>query len=91
MVQEYDNKDIREVIDKSYDAGFNAAIEKACDWLRNVVNINQEIEINENGEPLVDSYVDYAMKRLEAAEEIINEFKEYMNTEEEDYDEEEGD
>jgi len=80
MVQEYDNKDIGDAIDKAFNAGFNAAIEKACDWFKMTVSIPQEVSFNEDGEPLAESYIEYAKKRLEAANEIIKEFKEYMKS-----------
>ena len=48
--------------------------EKAVKWLRDRVNISYDVETNEDGEPMADSYIDYAKKRLEAANEIIKEF-----------------
>lgn len=38
------NSNVREIIDKSYDAGRDATIDKACEWLRN--NIDFYVETN---------------------------------------------
>lgn len=78
MENTYDNKTIGEVIDKSYDAGFNAAVEKTCKWLRDSIGIEQNVETSKDGEPLADSYIDYCKKRLEAANEIIEQYKKIM-------------
>ncbi len=57
-----------------YILGAKEFSEKAINWLRDRVNIPYEVETNEDGEPMADSYIDYAKKRLEAANEIIEEF-----------------
>lgn len=57
-----------------YMLGAKEFSEKAVNWLRDRVNIPYEVETNEDGEPMADSYIDYAKKRLEAANEIIEEF-----------------
>jgi lysozyme family protein len=61
-----------------YMKGVKDIYEKASQWLKDRVNIPYTVETNEDGEPLADSYIDYAKKRLEAAEEIISEFKKAM-------------
>lgn len=53
-------------------------LNSACRWLRDRVNIPQEVETDENGEPLADSYIDYCKKRTEVADEIVKEFREQM-------------
>ena len=63
---------------KGYMTGSVEMYEKACAWLRDRVNIPYDVETNEDGEPMADSYIDYAKKRLEAAEEIISEFTKAM-------------
>ena len=57
-----------------YMCGAKEFTEKAIKWLRDRVNIPYDVETNEDGEPMADSYIDYAKKRLEAANEIIEEF-----------------
>ena len=57
-----------------YMCGAKEFTEKAINWLRDRVNIPYTVETNEDGEPLADSYIDYAKKRLEAANEIIEQF-----------------
>lgn len=53
-------------------------LNNACHWLRDRVNIPQEVETDENGEPLANSYIDYCKKRTEVADEIVKEFREQM-------------
>ena len=57
-----------------YMLGAKEFTEKAVNWLRDRINIPYSVETNEDGEPLAKSYIDYAKKRLEAANEIIEEF-----------------
>ena len=59
----------------------DAFIEKARKWFIKRTNISQEIETNEDGEPLADSYIKYAKARLDAANEIFESFKKYMKGE----------
>lgn len=61
-----------------YMCGAKEFTEKAINWLRDRVNIPYDVEFNEDGEPLAGSYIDYAKKRLEAANEIIDEFLKFM-------------
>ena len=57
-----------------YMLGAKEFSEKAVNWLRDRINIPYEVETNEDGEPMADSYIDYSKKRLEAANKIIEEF-----------------
>jgi hypothetical protein len=61
-----------------YILGAKEFSEKAVTWLRDRVNIPYDVETNEDGEPMAGSYIDYAKKRLEAANEIIEEFLKFM-------------
>lgn len=61
-----------------YMLGAKEFTEKAVNWLRDRINIPYSVETNEDGEPLADSYIEYAKKRLEAANEIIEEFIKVM-------------
>jgi len=61
-----------------YMLGAKEFSEKAVKWLRDRVNIPYDVQTNEDGEPMADSYIDYAKKRLEAANEIIEEFLKFM-------------
>lgn len=53
-------------------------IEKAKQWFIEHTNISQEIETNEDGEPLADSYIKYAKARFDAANEMFENFKTYI-------------
>lgn len=55
-------------------------IEKACKFISDRVDIPFNVECS-NGEPLADSYIKYASSRLEAANKIIEDFKNYMKGE----------
>ena len=56
----------------------DAIIEKARKWFIEHTNISQEVDINEDGEPMADSYIKYAKARLDAANEIFENFKNYI-------------
>lgn len=56
----------------------DAFIEKACEYINKLIDIPHNIDCADNGEPLADSYIDYAKERLEVANKIIEDFKEYM-------------
>jgi len=55
--------------------------EKAKDWFITHVNIPQDVATNEDGEPLADSYIKYAKARFNAANEMFENFKNYMKGE----------
>lgn len=56
-------------------------IDKTCKFLDDRIGIDQKIEVNENGEPLADSYIAYCVARKQEAARIINLFKQYMERE----------
>lgn len=53
-------------------------LNNACRWLHERVNIPEEVETNENGEPLAESYINYAKNRLVMADEITRVFRDQM-------------
>ena len=66
-----------------YIAGYEQAekdfMEKAKQWFMEHANIAQEIETNEDGEPLARSYINYAKARIEAAKDMFKSFKQAMS------------
>ena len=58
----------------------DAFVEKACKFISDRVDIPFNVECS-NGEPLADSYSKYASARLEAANKIIDDFRNYMRGE----------
>lgn len=58
----------------------DAFIEKACEFISDRIDILFNVEYS-NGEPLADSYSEYASARLEAANKIIDDFRKYMKGE----------
>ena len=59
----------------------DALLRKAKEWFIEHVNISQDVATNENGEPLADSYIKYAKARLDAANEMFENFKNYIKGE----------
>lgn len=53
-------------------------LNNACKWLHDRVSIAQEIETNEDGEPLAESYINFAKRRIDTANYITKEFRETM-------------
>lgn len=71
----------RGIFIKGYEQAEKDTIERAVEWLINRIDIPCSVVTNENGEPLADSYIDYAKKRLEAANEIVDDFRKAMEEE----------
>ena len=59
----------------------DAFFEKAKEWFIEHVNIQQDVATNEDGEPLADGYIKYARARFDAANEMFENFKNYMKGE----------
>ena len=53
-------------------------IDKACEWLKFHISIPYEGGTTENGDAPAKEYLDWAKKRLEAVEEICNDFRKAM-------------
>lgn len=69
MVQEYDNKDIGDAIDKAFDAGYEAAVEKASKWLKIFYMFKMQLDgSNKLGADIQTNIING----------IVNNFKEYM-------------
>lgn len=68
----------RGIAERAYDQGVKDTLEKVCQWLRDSVTIDKQVETNEDGEPLALSYIDYAMERLKVANEVVDEFMRRM-------------
>lgn len=50
----------------------------ACDWIRNRASVPYDGKYDSDGVPLASDYVKWAKERLEYAEEMCDEFKEYI-------------
>ena len=53
-------------------------LEKACEWWKLRISVDMPIEINENGEPLANNWIDAQMERMKVTEEFISEFRKAM-------------
>lgn len=58
--------------------GYNLALERVCEYLKFFINVPDEVETNENGEPLATSFLEVSMKRIKAAEDFANDLKQAM-------------
>lgn len=70
--------EVEDVHEKAMKAGYNLAIEQACEYLKRFVCTSDVIETNEKGEPLADSFVEVSKRRLEAEKAFIEDFKQAM-------------
>lgn len=50
-------------------------INKVIKWLSDTIQINQEIETDEDGQIIAESYCKYMEKRFKAIEKITNDFR----------------
>ena len=80
-----EERDDHYLISEAFKAGAQwqkqQTIAKACEWLRSRLDINVDIKTDSDGHPLADSYMNYAQKRLEAADNFVDAFKEAMRKE----------
>lgn len=58
--------------------GYNLALERVCEYLKSFINVTDEVETNESGEPLATSFIEVSMKRIKAAEDFTNDIKQAM-------------
>ena len=56
-------------------------IGRAAQWLMDHIGVPGEVETTEDGEPLAMSYIEHAKRRIEVANEIIEDFKNFMREE----------
>ena len=70
--------DVLKVAEHFYEKAEKDFMEKVEKWFMEHANIAQEVETDENGEPLADSYIKYAKARIEAAKEMFESFKQAM-------------
>ncbi len=59
------------------DYGYKYAMDNVCRWLHDHITCNKPIiEYNEDGQPLAESFLAHAKARCEAADEVVERFKE---------------
>ena len=69
---------VRDVFREGAEYGYNLALERVCEYLKFFINVPDEVETNENGEPLATSFLEVSMKRIKAAEDFTNDLKQAM-------------
>lgn len=70
-------------LEDSFDEGVAHAIELTCEWIRLHIDVDKQVETNENGEPLADSYVERLEAKEKAANEVIELYKKFMKEKDE--------
>ena len=66
---------------KAVEIAREEVIEKVCNYIRERIDIPQKVDCSESGEPFAVSYIDYAEKRLEMANKIIEDLKQAIRNE----------
>lgn len=64
-------------LEDAFDEGADHTIELTCEWIRLHTDVDEQVETNENGEPLAESYVERLAKE-KAATEVIELYKQFM-------------
>lgn len=72
------NANKRKMAEKIYKDAEDEIISRAAQWLMDHIGVPGEVETNEDGEPLAMSYIEHAKRRIEVANEIIEDFKNFM-------------
>ena len=65
-------------LDDAFDEGAARTIELTCEWIRLHIDVDEQVETNENGEPLADSYFERLAAKEKAANEVIELYKKFM-------------
>lgn len=71
----------RKMAEKIYKDAEEEIIGRAAQWLMDHIGVPGEVETTEDGEPLAKSYIEHAKRRIEVANEIIEDFKNFMKGE----------
>jgi len=65
-------------LDDAFDEGAARTIELTCEWIRLHTDVDEQVETNENREPLAESYVERMDAKEKAANEVIELYKRFM-------------
>ena len=65
-------------LEDAFDEGVDRTIELTCEWIRLHIDADEQVETNENGEPLAESYVERMDAKEKAATEVIELYKQFM-------------
>ena len=75
------NANKRKMAEQIYKDAEDEIISRAAQWLMDHVGVPGEVETTEDGEPLAESFIEHAKRRIEVANEIIEDFKNFMKGE----------
>lgn len=65
-------------LEDAFDEGAARTIELTCEWIRLHIDVDEQVETNENGEPLVESYFERLGAKEKDANEVIELYKQFM-------------
>jgi hypothetical protein len=65
-------------LENAFDEGVAHTIELTCEWIRLHTDVDEQVETNENGEPLAGSYAERLEAKEKAANEVIELYKQFM-------------
>ena len=68
---------VAEIIEEKINEQKAVDIENACQWITEHIDIPYEVETID-GEPVASDYIEWCKKRLEAAKEITDDFRQAM-------------
>ena len=77
ILSEHSVDRVAEIIEEKINEQKAVDIENACQWITEHVDIPYEVE-HIDGEPVASDYIEWCKKRLEAAKEIIDDFRQSM-------------
>ena len=53
-------------------------IDKACEWIRLHIGIDMPVRLSPDGEPLAEDFINKAEARVNAANKVVEQFKQFM-------------
>ena len=77
ILSEHSVDRVAEIIEEKINEQKAVDIENACQWITEHIDIPYEVETID-GEPVASDYIEWCQKRLEAAKEITDDFRQSM-------------
>lgn len=66
-------------VNTGMDIGAQVIIDRATAYLKDHISIPYDGDVDENGQPLANDYVDFCKRRLDAAESFVKDFLTAIN------------
>lgn len=58
--------------------GYQYAIDKACEFIRLHIGVDMPVRLSPDGEPLAEDFINKAESRVNAANKVVEQFKQFM-------------